>query len=164
MKSSIHAGLTTLVVAMAFTSMTDVSAEEYHQNATGVCQSNLPASDTNIRKRPTAIRNEGTGSAFVSCSTMNLLGNEVTTVGIRINNAGATPATINCTMVNGRQSFAPTFFPKSAIFAPGGNNFIIWTAAADNGGVNFDDLINFSCTLLPQTDIEYTAVVTVDPL
>ena len=164
MKSSIHAGLTTLIVAMAFMPMADISAEEYHQNATGVCQGNLPASDTNIRKRPTAVRNEGTGNSFVNCSTMNLLENEVTIAGIRLNNAGATPATISCTMVNGRQSFDPAFFPKSREFAAGESGFIAWTAAADNGGVNFQDLINFSCLLLPQTDIEYTAVVTVAPL
>jgi len=164
MKSSIHAGLTTLVVAMAVIPMADVSAEQYQQNATGVCQGNLPASDTNIRKRPTAVRNEGTGNSFVNCSTMNLFDNEVTTAGIYVNNAGATPATISCTMVNGRQSFAPAFFPKSAEFPAGTSGFIIWTAAGDNGGVNFQDLINFSCLLLPQTDIEFTAIVTVDPL
>ena len=164
MRSSIHAGLTTLVVAMVVMSMADVSAEEYQQNATGVCQGNLPASDTNIRKRPTAVRNEGTGNAFVNCSTMNLIENEVTTAAVHVNNAGAASATISCTMVNGRQSFDPAFFPKTRDLPAGASGFMIWTAAGDNGGANFQDLINFSCLLPPQTDIEYTAVVTVAPL
>ncbi|HST45355.1 MAG TPA: hypothetical protein VLK29_09045, partial [Luteimonas sp.] len=43
-------------------------AEEYRQNATGLCQAALPAYDGLIRKRPVAIRNEGDAAAFVSCS------------------------------------------------------------------------------------------------
>ena len=163
MKSSIHAGLTTLVVAMAVMPMADVSAAEYQQNATGACQGSLPAFDTNIRKRPLAVRNEGTGSSFVSCSVMNLYGNGVTTAGVYVKNAGATPATISCTMVSGRQSFSPFYFPKSAEFGAGLGGFLIWDAAADNGGDNFQDLINFSCVLLPQTDIEFTAILTAAP-
>lgn len=121
--------------------------------ATGLCQPALPVFDGNIRKRPLAVQNEGSGPAFVTCS----LPAEGTAFGgtkrifIFFVNQNSTAIDTSCTLVNSLTNSA-SYFPKS-ISVPGnpsGNGFQVeWTAAADNGGNNFSRWVSVSCSLPP---------------
>jgi hypothetical protein len=124
-------------------------------HASGFCQGALPNFDTQIRKRPLAVANEGTATAFVSCS----MGKEradglITEATLKVINRNGAPADISCTLVHGFLSSAsPTFISKTVTVAPNGGAFMSWLPA-DNGGANYSWL-NWSCALPPGTDIAY---------
>ncbi len=164
MKTSIFAGLAT--VAMALTAMPVLTADavEYQQNASGTCNGALPVFDQALRFRPLAVANTATTTAFISCTHMNLQGNPVTIYGARIHNTTAATASISCSFVSGRDAFVKITKPKTQSFAANGNTFIIWTSAADNGGVDFEDLSNLSCNLPAGFELEYLANVSTNPL
>lgn len=122
------------------------------------CQGNLPNSEGNLRKRPLAIANEGTSTAFVTCGFQDINNGGTGTVSVTtwfINRSPA-PVTVNCTLVNGiwgAPYFSVGFFPKSVTIAPAAPPTIIqWTAAADNAGSNFV-APSLSCALPAQTDL-----------
>lgn len=124
-------------------------------HASGFCQGALPSFDTNIRKRPLAVANEGTATAFVSCS----MGNEradstITEATLVVFNRNASPMDVTCTLVHGFQSSAsPTFISKTATIAANDRAFLSWLPA-DNAGANYSWL-NWSCSLPPGTDVGY---------
>jgi hypothetical protein len=120
-----------------------------NQNATGACQSALPVFDGQIRKRPLAIQNVGTASAYVSCSFMTPAhGTGVNSVNLIAENNTGTAVDVSCTLVVGVSKLAPTYFPKTITLpANSGLNSFTWTAA-NNGGVPFDSYaISASCSL-----------------
>lgn len=127
--------------------------------AVALCQPALPVFDGNIRKRPLAVQNEGTSNAFVSCGLIEDVSgysSGAKTVAAYLVNTGTTSATINCTLVsgNGRHGDSVLYFPKSATISAGDNSSLIfWSAAADNGGVNFDQVVSVSCQLPPGTGV-----------
>lgn len=164
MKLSISLGLSVLVLAVAMAVPHDVVAAEYQQNASGTCNGALPVFDQSLRFRPLAVANQGSTTAFVSCTALNLFSNPVSTFGAHIHNPTGAPVDVSCTFVTGRDSFDKFSFPKTQNFAAGANGFIIWNAVADNGGVNFEDLSSLSCNLPAGVELEYIANVTVDPL
>jgi hypothetical protein len=144
------------------------SVRQFNQNATGVCQSALPVFDGQIRKRPLAVQNEGTASAFVSCAFMSPAAGGAGVDQIRLyadNNTGS-PVDITCTLVSGvSHNGVPRYFPKTITMpANSGLNEFLWTAA-DNGGVNFNDIaLSASCNLpvgtgLSLSEIYYTVDV-----
>ena len=45
---------------------------DYLSHGTANCQSALPVFDGNIRKRPAAVANEGTATAFVTCDSESI--------------------------------------------------------------------------------------------
>ncbi len=164
MKTSIFAGLATVAMALTAMPVQTAGAAEYHQNASGTCNGALPVFDQALRFRPLAVANTATTTAFISCSHMNLFGNPVTIYGARLNNTTAATASVSCSFVSGRDSFVKITKPKTQSFAAGTNNFILWTASADNGGVDFEDLSNLSCNLPAGFELEYLAIVSTNPL
>lgn len=88
-------------------------------NGSADCQSALPVFDGNIRKRPTAISNEGTKSAFVSCSVHNNNNGAVSVVfGVTLTNNSAADVDVNCSMVNGFRfvgALLPVYSRKSSM-------------------------------------------------
>ena len=126
-------------------------------NAAADCQGALPRLEIVFRKRPTGIANEGTSSAFLTCSMQadqNAEGSIFATIAFR--NRGAADATVNCTMVAGIVD-SPVFYPKS-IVVPAGAAFttlLSWTADDDNDGDPFDKQINFSCSIPPGVEANY---------
>jgi hypothetical protein len=120
-------------------------------HATAFCQPALPAFDGLIRKRPLALQNEGTTTAFVTCSlpvdntTPDLNGAAIHYV----NNTGGEVA-IACTLVNGLQSDV-TYFVQTAISSA--QYFVnYWTSA---GSELLADQMSFSCALPPGTGIHF---------
>ncbi|MEP6634228.1 MAG: hypothetical protein ABJA62_08450 [Luteimonas sp.] len=123
----------------------------FFQNATGTCQSALPVFDGQIRKRPLALQNEGTTSAFVSCSLMGPNSSAVDIILIQVfaDNSTATPVALTCTLITGLSKFGtPQSLPKTITMpANSGVNGFVWTRA-DNGGAPFNNFtINVSCNL-----------------
>jgi hypothetical protein len=103
---------------------------------TAYCQTALPVFDGNVRKRPLAVQNEGTGPAFVTCSYPTpegrVPGSSVTTrVWQYVLNTSASPVTINCTGVASTSTHANAqYVVKSLVVNPGaGEQVINWYAA-----------------------------------
>lgn len=128
-------------------------------NATGICQSALPVFETAIRKRPTAIRNEGTTPAFVSCSLPGDFFNEGNVfVGVGLTNLGTAPVTVECTFVDGFAlpwAGGPTFNTGSVTLPAGGTNAIIWEPA---DGETFSNNANLSCALPVGVEIQLVEI------
>ena len=122
------------------------------QNATGACQSALPVFDGQIRKRPLALQNEGTASAFVSCSFMGTdrgIGGprSVNAVYLSADNNTASDVSLTCTLVDGYSGGSNTFIPKTITMLPNSKvNTFLWQPS-DNGGLNYAYTVNVSCNL-----------------
>lgn len=119
------------------------------------CQAALPVFDGNIRKRPLAIMNEGTSTAFITCGSDDLIqGNaNVNFVQIALTNFNSQEVTMTCSLVDGIGS-ALAFIPKSVTIAPDtASGFISWTAADNNGSIYFFPAL--SCGLPPGVAISY---------
>jgi len=165
MKYSI--GLASLVVAVASVLAAPVQAadetNEVGGNAVSSCQGNLPASETTLRKRPLAVQNEGTTSAFITCSFSTQYDSEdireIGGFGVFLNNKSATPKTVACTGVAGFDSGATNVFVnKSVVIAAAGEGEIFFTAV-DNGGEGYYPLVNVSCSVPAGAGITDTYVV-----
>lgn len=159
MKLSIMIGLSALGLAMAMAPVGSAAAVEYQQGASGSCNGALPVFDQALRFRPVGVKNTGSSNAFISCSSMNLYTNGSTIFGAFIANNTGADVDVSCTLVSGRASFSPQYFPKTQTYAAGSFGFMIWNSATDNGGVDFSDSQNLSCVLPPGIDLQYTAMV-----
>lgn len=98
-------------------------------NATGVCQGALPVYDTEIRKRPLALRNEGDASAYVSCSLpSNVLANIIAYTYVVNRNAAAVD--VDCTFIAGVvvEILPPDYYPLSVSAGPGVATLLEWDA------------------------------------
>lgn len=131
------------------------STTRYYQNAAGICQASLPSFEGAIRKRPTAVANEGASSAFVSCSapTAAESSSGITEISVVLYNrtAGAIPVT--CTFVHSFQS-GGTLVPKTVSVPANSRAFMSWTPA-DVGNPASLRFANFNCALEPGTDVGY---------
>lgn len=146
------------VAALAATSPSSAATVERAPSATGVahCQAALPAYEGQIRKRPLAIQNEGTASAFITCA----LPTEGTAFGgtkrvfIYLVSAASTPQTVSCTLVNGLTN-SPQYVAKSILVPvnPSGNGTLLDFLPADNGGSNFGRWVQVSCDIPPGVGI-----------
>lgn len=158
----ISTALGTAVVALAAQLAPSVAhAEVYQQNASGTCQGSLPVFENSLRYRPLALANVSSSNVFVTCTSENRLGNELTEYAVYVHNTGSATGAVDCNFIPGRDSFARDKFPKSVILAPGQQAILVWTAANDNGGQNFRDLGNLSCSLPAGVEIEYISHTTV---
>ncbi|MGY0611217.1 hypothetical protein ACW7GZ_00910 [Luteimonas sp. A537] len=121
--------------------------------AAGACKSALPIFDGNIRSRPLAVQNEGTSSAFVTCTQQAELGNEPRSIGISLINTGAAATTVNCTMVN--RPLLSEYYPESIQVAAGAITWLIFTPS---GAPTFTGTLHaFSCNLPPGTGVNRIA-------
>lgn len=129
---------------------------DYLSHGTANCQSALPVFDGNIRKRPAAVANEGTATAFVTCDSESI--NDGATgfsqVGVYVlNRAGTDGVTLTCTLVNAVFTAGATVTKTSAAIPASSTGFITWSTA-DNGGNNFTAPA-VSCALPPGVDISF---------
>lgn len=131
------------MAAIAGTFAGDVSAatvtRDYLSHGTASCQAALPVFDGNIRKRPAALGNEGTATAFITCDTdsINNGGTGHSAVSVFFTNrAGVANVVVNCTLVDAVFT-ALESFPKSSAPIPAGTTAAITWSTADNEGANF---------------------------
>ncbi len=151
---------TALAIALAATTMapsSDAHAGTSAANATAFCQGALPAFDTEIRKRPLGVNNEGDSNAFVNCSIP--IGHNPTAVEngvVTLTNTNGTAVTANCTLVDGLapgvSQDPPGYYPKSLAIAAGDTGAIVWTPGEYQLS-SFSPYQNFSCNLPPGVEL-----------
>ena len=124
--------------------------------AAGLCQSALPVFDGVVRKRPLAVQNEGTSISFITCGLEGRFGAVESSglVAVILSNNSDAPATVNCTLVDGRDSLEdPVYLPKSITLPANLSGAeIVWTMA-DNEGANYI-YPALSCSLPPGVGIK----------
>ena len=124
------------------------------QHAAGSCQGNLPVSATQLRARPLAIANEGTASAFISCSLGADDYNEALNGynGVVVTNRTAAEVNISCTLAAGGIEAAAVFFTRT-VAIPAGALSVVPFDMADNGGNPIPNSLNYSCSIPPGVEI-----------
>lgn len=138
----------------------------------GVCQAALPSFEGQIRKRPLAIQNEGTATAFVSCAlpqfTDVTLNDPEFGLTVSFVNANDTAVSVNCAGVALGDGIA--YIPK-VIAVPANTHIesppvsLSWDET-DEGGASYNVV---SCALPPGIGITFVQnfnwqVVTPDPV
>jgi hypothetical protein len=125
------------------------------QNASGFCQAALPVFEGNIRKRPTAIANEGTANAFVSCSMQTNpedANSTIEEVNLVLYNRGATAVEVTCNLIHSFQA-GGLVVPRVLSVPVGDRAFFTWTA--EDLGVPEIEFANFNCNLPVGIEIGY---------
>ncbi len=120
------------------------------------CQPALPAFDGSIRKRPLAMQNEGTATAFITCSFVGVpnASPSHTEVSIVFINTDSQDRAVACTLVDGRSGFTdPAYFPQQVSVAAGTRNALFWRSNTLETNYVYPAL---SCALPPGVGIEYT--------
>ena len=146
---AIAACATAFLAAPAFALTRTITMQAH---GSGVCQGALPNFEGKLRKRPLGIQNEGTESAYVTCSPTNFQ-NAPNAFGFSVGvaNYNATSITITCTGVHGQvSSAAATFVTKSVTIASNFNDFIDFPAAIFNNA----NAPSVSCLLPPGTSVD----------
>jgi hypothetical protein len=155
------------VLAALFLPATAMAVDEEMEtaaNATANCQGALPNFEGSIRKRPLAVQNEGTATAFVTCSFSNEYDlddrRQVSYFGAYMINRSSTPKTVACTGVAGYDSYAGNVYISRSITLPanGTTQEEVFFAPADNGGQGYYPLVSMSCSIPPGVGINDTYV------
>lgn len=143
-----------LVVGLAPVSGAEAATvfRNYSQNGGSACTGALPTYEGALRKRPKAIANEGTTTAFITCSALHDGGGPTpVAVNAWFTNRGTAAATVNCSMVDGNDLSGSTTFPLSKVFAPGLFDGILWLPPV--GG--FRRSVSLSCALPPGVELNF---------
>lgn len=142
-----------VIAGAAFMAPSEAQTATFRINAAGSCQGALPVYATNLRFRPTALKNEGTSSSYVSCSLGSLESAVHTNVLIWFGNASAVTAEVGCTIVTGNVQQGLIWYTATPVtIAPGGAGSI---------SQDFDELIdtaaqvNMSCLLPKGVELQY---------
>lgn len=126
----------------------------------GNCQAALPAFEGQTRKRPLAVVNESTGTAFVTCAfTTEEVSLNVQGFSTRVSNLSSVEATINCTAVVGDELQDVDYIAKSITLAPGADGTLSWNTL-DNSGVLFVKSVALSCALPSFTGLNRNRITT----
>jgi hypothetical protein len=147
-----------IAVALPATANAGSVGEDRITLAAGACQSALPVFDGVVRKRPLAVQNEGDSVTFITCALEGRFGAAESSdlVGAILVNTSDAPATVNCTLVDGRNNLAdPVYMPKSVMLAANEDIDVVWSVA-DNEGANFI-YPAMSCALPPGVGIKAVA-------
>ena len=154
-----------LTIACSATFTAPVRAATFMREETAMsaetCQAALPAFDSNIRKRPLALMNEGSRSSFVTCAFAGVNDFIPFTLGIEIylTNSDVTHHTITCTLVDGRTGFSnPLYVPRALSVAPGGGLQKISWIRGDSAETQVAGFVYpaVSCVLAPKTGIRFS--------
>ena len=127
-------------------------------NPAGICQGALPAFETAIRKRPLAIQNEGSTTAFITCSFTSQgewggSARNPTRVSVFVNNASGAAVPLSCTGVTGyaTQSSSHYVVKQVNLTAGTGQHVMNWVPADFQEGATLfpSGLFSISCGLPP---------------
>lgn len=146
MSSSALAATVALLVAGGLSTASAQSNYVYldqQSSGAGVCAPALPAFEGLVRKRPRAIQNEGSGTAFITCAPPQFseaadpgLGPSVVLI-----NQGSSTATVACTGVSELDEGALLYLPISTTVPAGGSREIQWE------GEQIGLFTSFSCAI-----------------
>lgn len=144
-------------------SAVDVEREIY-QNGGSACTGALPTFEGALRKRPRAIANEGTSTAFISCSMdTDDFAEKPHYAFVRVGNTSAITQTVTCTLVNGADWEGGTSEVKSVDLASGDSDLITWGAGNPSETLDYYT-VNFSCALPPGTLLSYAGRMYMEPV
>ncbi len=145
--------IATLSLATSMPAMAATRDIDFMANATGFCQAALPSFEGLIRKRPLAVQNEGSTTAFVTCSPTSFQSFPIQSFGYGVyfaNRSGGT-VTVNCTGVTGVDlAVSPVYMPKAVTISNNNSGSIYWSAA---DGLTSDYPFNVSCAIAPGVGI-----------
>ena len=162
-----------LLAATLFpTAQAAVEDLQIQSNATGLCQGALPVFETNLRKRPLSVANEGESPAFVTCSFTTIIdqgggggvaqGTVVRYFGMFLSSWEPEPQTVSCTGVVGYEG-SPTLEYVSlevdvSSETPDSNYLYFYPTDIDPQQQYMHQLVSLSCRLPPGTGINDTYV------
>lgn len=157
------AGMALMCAALGDARAVEVFRYDY-QGAAGVCQPSLPEYEAGLRSRPLGLANEGTTTAFVTCTFRGddtAGGRGAWQVLVNVANDGTTSQTVKCTLVDGAASGATsnaTYTPKSAGLFIGGAAFIAWVPTDIAGSPAKINRPALSCALPAKTTLQYLGI------
>lgn len=125
-----------------------------YQNGGNACTGALPTYEGALRKRPTAIANQGSDFAFVTCSAEGdyLRSTTPTTVVIRVTNRNANSVDLSCTFINGDAQYGTIFIPQTKSLLPGIDVQMAWNPVPP--AANFEKhTVSVSCALPPNVEL-----------
>lgn len=156
-----HTALAAALIVVSSEAIAVKQTRSDFQAAVNSCQGALPSFEGTLRKRPLAIANEGTSTAFISCGLSSEVANSagMSVVGALFINRGLASADVTCTLAVGIPApfGTPVFFTKTATVPTGGSGGPTWVSA-DNGGNPFK-VASISCSIPPGFEINNTQTV-----
>jgi len=143
------------------------ASRNFRGHATLFCQGALPAFETAIRKRPLAVQNEGTSTAFVTCSFLSqgepsFSFYNFATAYVYVSSTSGSDIVVNCTGVAGTTTQNSEYVVRSATAPANGNQIAIFWIATDFAGSpdRFPSgLFSVSCQLPPGAAINYLRAI-----
>lgn len=137
---------------------------QFNQAVGAMCQGALPNYEGSFRKRPLAIKNEGSSSAYLTCglySQFDASAGGVTGVQLIVTNRNAVDTDVSCTLVDGiidpSLGFAD-YFPQTLSVVAGTADAFFWDPAG--GGGTFDPVFGFpslSCNVPVNIEVNQEA-------
>ncbi len=156
--------LPTLLACTVCAAPSAVASDFYRQEtamSAETCQAALPAYDGAIRKRPLALVNEGTASAFITCGFSSSDEGRLTgSLELYLVNTASGYRAVSCTLVDGPiSSLRPRLYVVRALaVAPGTTTQrITWSAGDPDLQVDGFVAPALSCALEPGTGISLSA-------
>jgi hypothetical protein len=141
---------------------------QFMSNPVGLCQGALPAFETAIRKRPLAVQNEGTTTAFVTCSFTSQgdwysSADNPRAVSVVFTNASSKQVQISCTGVSGGTAVPlREYVVKTMTLAASGSRSMSWNyndfATRGERPTFPSGLFSISCGLAPGVAINEAIV------
>lgn len=168
MKAIISLAAAVAAIASMGTSHAAVEIIQNSNTATSICQGALPVFETNLRKRPLGVSNEGSQDSFISCSfTTSADGNQGVNIvryfGGFFTNYTSTDVTVTCTGVQGFQGREPTVYESQSVVvlangAPGtpDTGYIFFGPGV--GEDPYYQNVSMSCALPPGVSLNDTYV------
>jgi hypothetical protein len=155
MSKFIFALAATVVAGSALLAPTQAKAYGVQGNGTAFCQAALPVFDTNLRKRPLAVVNEGSTNTYVTCSyPVDSYAGGVWDVDVYLSNHTGADQDVNCTLVDGYDNGDVLYIARTttavdaATTEEEGDYYdAYWNAGDDNEGLPFGTTVSISCSL-----------------
>jgi hypothetical protein len=155
--TSRHSAICLAAAALASILLFHKSAQaaEAWSGAAALCQSSTPSHEGALRKRPLALQNEGTATAYVTCNLVAVAAPTELTVYVSSMTSG--PKTLSCTAVAGTTSGSASYSAHTVSFT--GVSFepvaMSWFPShfGIGGNVFPSKLVSLSCALPPGTGI-----------
>lgn len=141
-----------LTAGVAVIAPADAVVRVVSSNATNYCQAALPVFDTSIRKRPLSVQNEGSSTAFVTCSFHS----EEAVSAAEIWLHAAAGQTVTCTGVAGYNGASEAAVKSAVVGAGETQAWLSWNAADFPGGSMSSGLFSVSCGLQPGQGLDDT--------
>lgn len=147
-RPAMAAAFAAAIAAIAASPAADAATSRTHLIAsTAICEAPLPQYGLPLKKGPFAITNQGTTGVFLSCAlpTDSYGGIQSGNVNVVVR-AGASAATVNCTMASGHDQWGVHYQTTAITVAANGSGTVSW---ANVNKEESDGTYAFSCVLPP---------------